>query len=401
MEFESIAVDSVQVPDGRRRLRGVEELAASIAELGLLSPIRVTPNHVLISGLHRLEAAKSLGWTEIPSIIDSEPGAESLRWALAEIDENLIRNDLNVLERCNELARRKVIYEKLHPESVSVTVRGGPGRGKTTENISAVSSFATDTATKTGVTDRTVRQEVQIANRIVPEVKEAIRQTPIAESKIELLRLARMKSDGQRAVAVKVQDGVDPKKVLRQVHQEARVNDFAPPPGLPIDKYQVIYADPPWAYDWSVDSGDSIEAHYPTLSLDEIMQLDVPSLAARDCVLFLWTTSPKLKESMQVIDAWGFSYRTCSVWIKDRIGPGYYFRQRHELLLVATRGEPPTPRDGDRPDSVQESPRQEHSRKPERYYELIEAMYPKAARIELFARPNERREGWTYWGNEA
>lgn len=132
------------------------------------------------------------------------------------------------------------------------------------------------------------------------------------------------------------------------------------------------------------------------MSLEEICALQIP--AAPDSILFLWATSPKLEEAMEVIKAWGFSYRTCAVWVKDKIGMGYFFRQKHELLLVARRGDFPSPSPENRPPSVIFSERTEHSRKPEEVYLIIEKMYPEASKIELFART--KREGWESWGNE-
>jgi N6-adenosine-specific RNA methylase IME4 len=113
----------------------------------------------------------------------------------------------------------------------------------------------------------------------------------------------------------------------------------------------------------------------------------------------MWATSPKLTEALEVMAAWDFGYRTCMVWVKDRIGMGYYARQRHELLLIAKRGHPPAPEPGDRPDSVVEAPRSQHSAKPDEVYGLIETMYPRSAKVELFAR--RRRPGWDAWGNQA
>jgi len=135
------------------------------------------------------------------------------------------------------------------------------------------------------------------------------------------------------------------------------------------------------------------------MTLEAICQLPVP--AAPDAVLFLWATSPKLAEAMQVIDRWDFSYRTCAVWDKERMGMGYYFRQQHELLLVAARGTLPVPEPSDRPPSVIRLPRGAHSDKPAIVYGLIERMYPTFTaddRLELFAR--QSRAGWTMWGNE-
>ena len=108
-----------------------------------------------------------------------------------EIDENLIRNELGPLERGEELLRRKRIYEQLHPEAPT-------GAGRPKKNGEIISPFTDDTASKTGVSARTVQQEVQIAAKIIPEVKAAIRDTTIAESKTDLLELARMKPEEQR-----------------------------------------------------------------------------------------------------------------------------------------------------------------------------------------------------------
>ena len=133
------------------------------------------------------------------------------------------------------------------------------------------------------------------------------------------------------------------------------------------------------------------------MSLAEIKRLDVP--ACDDAVLFLWATSPKLEEALEVLKAWGFQYRTCMVWVKDKIGMGYYARQRHELLLIGKRGNLPVPDPEDRPDSVVMAPRAGHSEKPEVFYEVIERMYPTCERVELFAR--HPRDGWAAWGNQA
>jgi len=171
------------------------------------------------------------------------------------------------------------------------------------------------------------------------------------------------------------------------------------PLGQVSDKYAVIYADPPWRYEHSETESRAIENHYPTMSLDEIKALPVVDIAYDDCILFLWATSPKLHESMQVLDAWGFSYRTCAVWDKQKIGMGYYFRQQHELLLVAVRGAPPTPRPGDRPSSVMSFERGPHSAKPLEVYEVIEAMYPELPKLEMFCR--DPRDGWGVWGNQS
>lgn len=169
----------------------------------------------------------------------------------------------------------------------------------------------------------------------------------------------------------------------------------------PSGVYPVIYADPPWRYEHPPmgDGNRSIENQYPTMLLEEICALPVLDIAAENAVLFLWATTPKLAECMDVIAAWGFEYRTCMAWVKDKIGMGYYVRNKHELLLIARRGALPVPEPSNRPSSVVVAPRLEHSAKPPEFYDLIEQMYPGFPMVELFCRTP--REGWAAWGNQA
>ena len=196
----------------------IRQLADSIEQVGLLNPITVTDWGVLVAGLHRLEACKKLGWTEIPCNVIREDEAE-----LAEIDENLIRNELTTMERGELLARRKAIYEEQHPETKPVNEKGGPGRGNKTAEINSAVSFAADTAAKTGLTDRTVRQEIQIANSITPEVKEIIREIPLADRKTDLLQLARMAPEQQREIVQQVTSGAV-KNVAQAVKQQSETD---------------------------------------------------------------------------------------------------------------------------------------------------------------------------------
>lgn len=163
-------------------------------------------------------------------------------------------------------------------------------------------------------------------------------------------------------------------------------------------KYSVILADPPWRYDHCNTPNRAIENHYATMTEADICALDVASIAAKDAVLFLWSPSPKLDVAMRVIEAWGFTYKTCGVWVKSQLGMGYYFRQRHELILIGVRGKLRTPIPSTRAASVINAPRRKHSQKPDELHAIIEAMYPEHAKIELFARAP--RPGWDVWGNE-
>jgi len=166
-------------------------------------------------------------------------------------------------------------------------------------------------------------------------------------------------------------------------------------PSLPAGLFNVIYADPPWRYQFTVTYSREVEKNYPTMSLDDICALQVP--AAEDAILFLWATSPKLEEALRVLNEWGFEYRTSMAWVKDKIGMGHYVRGQHEFLLIGRKGKIRTPEESDRPSSVIMSPRREHSQKPDEVYDLIERMYPTGTYLELFSRGE--RLNWTMWGH--
>ena len=164
------------------------------------------------------------------------------------------------------------------------------------------------------------------------------------------------------------------------------------------EEYDVIYADPPWSYDAETTAPNrEIENHYSTMDLEEIKAMDVP--ADDEAVLFLWATAPKLEEALSVVEAWGFEYRTNIVWDKMCKGLGHWARIQHELLLIGRRGKFPTPDTGQKPDSVIQSKRGEHSKKPRKVRRIIDDAYPDASKIELFAR--DSIAGWDVWGDEA
>jgi len=164
--------------------------------------------------------------------------------------------------------------------------------------------------------------------------------------------------------------------------------------------YGVIYADPPWRfkpYAEETGSDRAADNHYPTLTIDDIADIEPP--AAPDCVLFLWVTIPMLELGIKLLQRWGFAYKSACVWAKPQIGTGYWFRNQVELLLVGTRGNVPAPASGDQPPQIQTLDRARHSAKPDAFAVMIEALYPNVPKLEMFARTE--RIGWDVWGNEA
>jgi N6-adenosine-specific RNA methylase IME4 len=171
---------------------------------------------------------------------------------------------------------------------------------------------------------------------------------------------------------------------------------------LPNKKFGVILADPEWRFEvYSRESGmdRAADNHYPTSETDVIASRPVADIAAEDCALFLWATVPMLPDALRVMEAWGFTYKSHFVWNKDKIGTGYWNRNKHELLLVGTKGNVPAPAMGTQAQSLIDAPVRLHSEKPQCFYALIEAYFPTLPKIELNAR--KAREGWERWGLEA
>ena len=194
-----IRIDDVKINAGRRDTDedSVRELAKSIADISLLNPITVTPDHTLIAGRHRLEAAKLLGWAEIECTVCE---ADGLLAQLAEIDENMVRTNLSPIEFGDLLLKRKQIYETLHPEN-----RQGMRNGQTSKNdnlsVLETRSFTQDTADKLGVSPRTVERQVQIAKNLTPEAKEIIQSSGKKITKENALKLSRLEPEQQQEAA--------------------------------------------------------------------------------------------------------------------------------------------------------------------------------------------------------
>lgn len=196
-------------------------------------------------------------------------------------------------------------------------------------------------------------------------------------------------------------------------------------PALPDKKYNIIYADPPWSYKDKGCNGNALQ-HYSLMKDEDICALPIKDIAADDCVLFMWATYPKLKEALDVIKAWGFTYKTIGFqWIKEnKSGNGHFFglgrwtRGNTEPCLIATKGDlfpvvlneeasaPCLIATKGKPKRISASvgqlifsPLRAHSQKPDEVRDRIVELMGDLPRVELFAR--SAAEGWDCWGNEA
>lgn len=173
-------------------------------------------------------------------------------------------------------------------------------------------------------------------------------------------------------------------------------------------RYSIIYADPPWFYNArnnpsTTKFGFGAPGHYPTMKIEEICSLDIESISQKNCALFLWTTMPRIKDALKVIEAWGFTYKTMGfTWIKVNkdmtpfFGIGYYTKSNAELCLLGVKGKM-KPISNSISQIIIER-RGKHSAKPPEVRDRIVELFGDIPRVELFAR--EEVEGWDAWGDE-
>lgn len=386
----------------------ITELVQKIKEYNYIKPLIINKDNIIISGHRRYEACKLNGINDIPCIVkEFKNDYEELELLLLENEfrEKTVYQKVKEGEVWEEIERikaeqRKLLSLKQNQDSTVkekfperecgqtrdiVAQKIGLGSGKSYESaknvVVAINKLKSegkkdDAKLLSSILDKNISGAEKI-------VKENILQKATPELKDKL----------------KKQD-ISIKKVIKDIktqeNREEKQKQYKNNP-LPEGLFDVIYADPPYEYEFSETQSREIESHYKTMTLEDIKSLKIP--VANNAVLFLWATAPKLEEAMQVINIWGFKYKTCMVWDKQIIGTGYWCRNQHELLLIATKGNMPVPVPEVRVSSVYSEKRTEHSKKPNYYYSLIEKYFPNHKYLELFAR-QKYNDKWTAWGNE-
>jgi ParB/RepB/Spo0J family partition protein len=341
----------------RKDLGDVRALAESIEEVGLLHPVVVTPEGRLIAGQRRLAACRILEWNDVPvTVVDLYQAARG------EALENFVRKDLLpseivALKRAVEPLERKAARERqgsradlCHPATVAECQ--GDARDKIARYL--------------GVGRTTIERAEAVVEAAEEEPEE------YGHSVEQMDRSGRVAGAYRRLTVLK----------------QARELD-ARPPKLPSGPFQVIVADPPWRY----ETGNNLP--YPTMSVEEIKAMSIRDIADDDAVLWLWATNAHLRVAFDVVEAWGFEYKTLLTWVKDRMGTGEWLRGQTEHCLLAARGKPVFVHGSST--TVLEAMRREHSRKPEEFYALVESTCP-GSKVELFAR--QERGAWRAFGND-
>ncbi len=372
-----LPIDNIRVERRFRKTLGdVSSLAKSIERVGLLHPVAVLPDGRLVAGARRLAAARLLGWTEVPVTV-VENINEALDLLIAERDENCARKDLSPSEGVAIAEALEPLLRAEAKQRQREHGRTAPGRrsGNTPEKFSEVSLGES-------------RHKLAAAVGMSP---------PTLRKAREIVRAA--ERDPSLTGVVEQMDRTGKVDAAYRTLQE-RIRAARPPAALPEGTFDLVYADPPWRYDTAPSETRSVANHYRTLPIEEIVAegARIARRCAPDAVLFLWATSPMLPQALEVMGAWGFTYRCCAIWDKGAVGMGWWFRVQHEMLLVGTKGTFPTPLPELRPASVFRFPRGKHSAKPPEFYEVIEKMFPAARKVEWWARM--RRPGWAAFGDE-
>jgi N6-adenosine-specific RNA methylase IME4/ParB-like chromosome segregation protein Spo0J len=340
----------------RKDLGDLKSLADSIRSVGLLHPIVVTSDGLLIAGQRRLEACRILGLADVPvtevNLIEAASG---------EAHENFSRKDLLpseivAIKRALEPIERRLAKDRqgarFDLDSEAMLDRSkGEARNKIAKYL--------------GVGRTTIER--------AEAVVEAAEDDPAEYGHL----VEQMDRSGKVAGAFR----------RLVVTRQAKQIEAEPPP-LPKGPFRVIVADPPWHY-------DACQLPYPTMSLSAIKSLPVGEIAADDAILWLWTTNTHLRVSFEVVEAWGFEYKTLLTWVKDRFGTGDWLRGQTEHCLFAIRGKPVFL--GGKQATVLDACRRDHSQKPEEFFELVENLCP-GGKLELFAR--RARIGWVAFGNQ-
>lgn len=366
-----IPIDEIKI--GRRfrkKLGDINSLAQSIQNIGLLHPVVITPETQLIAGYRRLKACQSLNWQTVPvRIVDLD---NIIR---GQFDENVQREPFRPSEA---VAIAKALEPKL------AVPKGRPSKVDEGINEENFLIFEKDINGRAPQTRDKVASCLGISGRTLEKAKAVVEA---AEEEPE--KFAPLVEEMDRTQRV---SGAYRKL---KIQQEAEKIAQEPPP-LPSGPFRVIVADPPWHYEKRAsDPSHRAGLPYPSMTLDEIKAMPVRDFAADNAILWLWTTNAHLQEAFEVVESWGFEYKTLLTWVKNQMGTGDWLRGQTEHCLVAIRGKPTIVLTNQT--TVLHAPRRDHSRKPDEFYTMIEILCP-GSKVELFAR--SPRQGWIVHGSE-
>lgn len=357
-----------------------QELKQDISKHGQQVPILLYQGKV-VDGRHRLRACAELG---IVPRFEEMVAANDAEVNHAVVSINLHRRHLTE-------GQRALIGARLTNSTV----------GTNQHTAGAVSQQKV--ASELGISVDSVLRGKKVIQHGAPELVQAV-----ADGKVSISSAAKLaalaKEDQAQLNFEDIKAIQNASKAINKAKFEARRQERLQeieakrannkPLEASLGTFSVIYADPPWDYMGEMAVG------YPCMSVQKICDMPIADICAEDAVLIMWCSSSLLAEALQVVNSWGFTFKTSAIWDKNVAGQGAYFRQAHEVLMIGVKGNVPEVPYSARPSSVLKYPRLEHSRKPLELYQLIDDMYPELNKIELFCRGEPHGPGWTGWGNE-
>jgi N6-adenosine-specific RNA methylase IME4/ParB-like chromosome segregation protein Spo0J len=348
----------------RHDLGDVEQLAASIKDVGLLHPVVITPDGKLIAGQRRLEACKKLGWMHVPvRIVDIDAVVRG------EFAENAVRKDFTLSEavaikRALEPVERAAAKERMLAGKPS----GKFPKGRALDKVAKVVGKDRTTITKAAAVADAAEAEPDKYGHLLA----AMDRTGRVNGAYRRLKNA------QQAEAIRAE----------------------PPPLPQRGPYRVGVVDVPWPF----EVNDPDPSHrgawpFPTMSIDQICALDVGSIMHEDAILFFWTINFHMRLAFKVLDAWGFRQTpTILTWAKDRMGNGHWLRGQTEHAIIAVRGNPIVTLTNQT--TLLHAPVRGHSVKPVEFYNLVESLCPAPRYCDLFSR-YQHNEKWDCHGDQA
>jgi N6-adenosine-specific RNA methylase IME4 len=351
----------------RRDLGDIAGLAASMADpgIGLLHPIVIKPDGMLIAGERRLRAAGMLGWTRIPvTVVDLDSVVRG------EFAENAHRKDFTP----SELVAIGAEVERVERNRAKVRmtlgkVSTGSEAGKARDKIAA----------GLGISGRTYERAKAVVDA--------------AEAEPE--KFGKLQADMDRTGRVH-----GPYKRLRNMQQAETIR--AEPPPLPGNgPYRVAVIDPPWPYELHDDDPSHRAVRpYPTMSIEEIAKLPVSEIMHADSVIWLWIPNWELVHGahLPILQAWGFEPKTLLTWGKDKMGYGDWLRSQAEHAIMAVRGRPVVTLTNQT--TLLYAPMRGHSQKPPEFYDFVEKLCAAPRYADLFSR-YRHNDKWDCYGDEA
>jgi len=361
----------------------LDALAEDIRAHGQRNPVIVIGSKVL-DGRNRLLACERIG---VEAKFRQYEGDDPVAFVRSE---NLHRRHLNESQRAMAAAREIMLgyFPNLEKAAEVYSVSRG-----------SVASALDVLGWKGAASPRPGRPRKPDAPAApaAPEVVRAVERGDLAVS--AAADLAKLDHDKQLAVLERSNGKPgNVRALVRQVEKAEVAKQLeAEPPPMPSGPFRVIVSDPPWQYDKRAgDATHRGDLPYPSMTTDAICALDVESLAHPEgCVLWLWTTNAFMRDAFKILDAWGFEEKTILTWRKNRIGLGDWLRGQTEHCILAVRGKPVVTLTNQT--TIFDGPVREHSRKPDEFYALVEALCP-GSKVEMFCRTP--RDGWAKWGAE-